>query len=337
MEYDINKKQKKLFKMIQKIQTKKCFQMTEKEINIANNREIPNNKFYKKLLGKKNKKVEVTSYIIPVDGGSITGYLYENENSRENTLKPLIVYIHGGGWVMGNMSVSSYFANHLVNRCGATVLSIDYRLAPKYKFPIAVEDCYRAVKWAKGGTRYWKIDPDMIYLLGDSAGGNLCASVSMLIRDRKEFNITGQILLYPVTDGRMNTPSYDKHYDSPVLTRSDMKFFINSYAKEPKDILDPKFSPLLAKDLSRLPETLIIVANNDPLRDDGVFYANALKQADTKVKLLEVKDGFHAFINYPMANGYKESIFAIDQYVNGKKLESIELISEKDFKKLKSN
>ena len=116
----------------------------------------------------------------------------------------LIVLFHDGGWMLGNMRKSNAICSNICNTTGATVLSIDYRLAPQFKFPIPLEDCYQAFLWAAQGARYWKVDPDKIYVMGNCAGGNLAASVSRLARDRKGPKIAGQILFSPVADGRIS-------------------------------------------------------------------------------------------------------------------------------------
>jgi acetyl esterase len=129
----------------------------------------------------------------------------------------------------------------------------------------------------------------------------------------------------------MRTQSYEKYKDSPTLTDKQMAFFINSYQREPKDILNPSFSPLLGKDHSRLPQTLIIGAEYDPLHDDGMLYADALASADTPVKYLEVKKTVHGFINYPKATGTEETECAIIQFIGGRPVEQVALISRKEW------
>jgi len=210
---------------------------------------------------------------------------------------------------------------------------IDYRLAPQHKFPTAVEDCYNTLVWAAQGARYWKIDPERIFVMGDSAGGNLAAVVSRLSRDRKGPAIAGQILIYPITDGRMRTPSYAQFKDSPSLTAKEMQFFIKSYQREPKDILNPNFSPLLSKDHSRLPPTLIITAEYDPLLDDGKLYAEALESADTQVKYLECKNTVHGFLAFPAAEGTEETEAAIIQFIAGRPVDQVELLTMAQLRK----
>ncbi len=332
--YDLSPKMKRLVALIERVSPNDPDELTPKRIQEINDISIPNNAIMRRLLGKKASNIDSKTFIIPVTDGVVTGYYFEQRGKRDlSDLTPLIIFYHGGGWVWGNMALYNFFCARLADITQAAVLSVDYRLAPKYKFPTAVEDCYDTLIWAAAGCRYWKTDPDRIFLVGDSAGGNLAAVVSKLARDRKGPPIAGQILLYPVTDGRMRTDSYTKYKDSPTLTDKDMAFFINNYQKEPKDILNPNFSPLLGKDHSRLPPTLIIGAEYDPLHDDGMLYADALASADTPVKYLEAKKTVHGFINYPNATGSEETECAIVQFIGGRPVEQVALITRSQWDK----
>ncbi len=332
--YDISRKLKRIIKLSKRITTRDITGLTEERIDEINNISIPNNWVTRRLLRKPAKNIDSKTFIIPVTEGVITGYFFEKRGSKAlSGLSPLIIFYHGGGWTWGNMDLYNFFCARLADLTQASVLSVDYRLAPRYKFPTAVEDCYDTLLWAANGARYWKTDPDRIFLIGDSAGGNLAAVVSRLSRDRKGPPIAGQILLYPVTDGRMRTDSYAQYKDCPTLTDKDMTFFIQNYQREPKDILNPNFSPLLAKDHSRLPPTLIIAAEYDPLHDDAMLYADALASADTPVKYLEVKKTVHGFINYPVATGAEETECAIQQFVGGRPVEQVILTTPKQLEK----
>lgn len=310
--------------------------LTEIQINERNKASIPNNWLTRRLLKKPASKVESSTFIIPVEEGMVTGYFFQrrgHESRQLTNLRPLIIFYHGGGWVWGNMDLYSFLCARLASITNAAVLSVDYRLAPQHKFPVAVEDCYNTLLWAAQGARYWKVDPERIYVMGDSAGGNLAAVVSRLSRDRKGPAIAGQILIYPVTDGRLRTASFALYKDSPSLTAKEMNFYVKSYQREPKDILSPSFSPLLSKDHSRLPPTLIITAEFDPLLDDGRLYAEALKSADTPVKYLECKNTVHGFMVFPAAEGTEETESAIIQFVNGRPIEQIELLTTNQLRK----
>jgi len=337
-DYDVSSRMKRLIKLMNKVSITEPEGLSAARIEEINDISIPNNLIIRKLLGKGAKNITSKTFIIPVQGGMISGYLFEKQASKSiSDLTPLIIYYHGGGWVWGNMDLYNFLCAHLADITGAAVLSVDYRLAPRHKFPIAVEDCYDTLIWAAAGCRYWKTDPDRIFLIGDSAGGNLAAVVSRLSRDRKGPAIAGQVLLYPVTDGRMRTESWEKFKDSPTLNDKQMSFFVNTYMREPKDILNPLFSPLLGKDHSRLPETLVIGAEYDPLRDDGLLYVDALNSADTPAKYLEVKKGVHGFFLYPKATGTEEAESAIIQFVSERPVEQVALIGRKEWAKAQKN
>ena len=311
-------------------------ELTEEQIAEKNKQSIPNNWLTRRLFKKQTKHVETSTYIIPVDDGMVTGYFFQRRDKipkQLTSLRPLIIFYHGGGWVWGNMDLYSFICARIASITNAAVLSVDYRLAPQYKFPTAVEDCYNTLIWASQGARYWKIDPERIFVMGDSAGGNLAAVVSRLSRDRKGPHIAGQVLIYPVTDGRLRTSSFNKFKESPTLTGREMQFFIKSYQSEPKDILNPNFSPLLSKDHSRLPPTLIITADNDPLLDDGKLYAEALRSADTPVKYLECEHTVHGYLAYPAAPGSEETESAIMQFIAGRQVEQVELLTKSQMRK----
>lgn len=314
----------------------KSSELTESQIQQINKRSLSNTHLAHKLLKRPVKGVESTTFIIPVEEGAITGYFYFSRSGRSmqlTDLRPLIIFYHGGGWVWGNMDLYKSLCTRIAALTNSFVLSVDYRLAPQHKFPTPVEDCYNALVWAAQGARYWKVDPERIFLLGESTGANLAAVVSRLARDRKGPSIAGQILVYPVTDGRMRTASYAQYKDSPTITTKEMTFFISNYQREPKDIFNPNFSPLLSKDHSRLPPTLIITAEYDPLLDDGKLYAEALQSADTPAHYLECKGTVHGFLLFPDAEGFEETQAAILQFVGGRPVDQVELLSLRQLKK----
>ena len=290
---------------------------------------------FRSLYKPKTKNIISRTFIIPVTDGAVTGYLFEKVKDKAIAgQNSLIILFHDGGWMLGNMRKCNAVSSNICYATGASVLAIDYRLAPKYKFPIPLEDCYEAFLWAAQGARYWKVDPDKIYVMGNCAGGNLAASVSRLARDRKGPKIAGQILFSPVADGRMRTESFDKFKDCPTLTSKAMAFYIQNYSREPKDILDPLFSPLLARDHSRLPETLIICGEYDPLLDDSQLYAQALASADTPAKCLVAKGMIHSFIDFPCLETWKDSMYAVSTFIGGRAVSGIEILTRSERLKL---
>lgn len=330
-DYKLSRRMRKIVEVSSDLYIRSEDRPSEEMIDQVNNMSM--NKRMMRILPKSSKKILISSFIIPVSSGVVTGYYFSNPHLTSMGLSPLIVYYHGGGWTFGNMEFYEIYLSHLAEVTGACILSIDYRLAPKFKFPIPVEDCYDALLWAAEGVKYWKIDPDRIFVAGDSAGGSLAAVVSILARDRKGPSLAGQILLYPITDGRLRTLSLEEHAETPMLNAKRLSFYVDNYAREPKDILSPAFSPLLAPDKTRLPPALIITAENDPLMDDGCLYAMELEKAETPVKAFTAPGAFHGFMTYRHADGRMEAECAIRQFVSGRSLKNIQFISESVLKR----
>lgn len=325
---------KKILKRYSVVSPAEIDELTSEAIDNLIQKIADNPKLSGKLYKQHERGINCTSYVIPVTDGNITGYLFSGASEIAITSsKPLIIYFHGGGWMMGNMERYKAYCSHLAALTNSQVLLLDYRLAPQYKFPTAVEDCFDAWLWALAGLRYWKADPDRIFFIGDSAGGAICCGVSQLCRDRKKPLPIGQILIYPITDGRLRTESFALYADSPTLTDKLMQFYISNYQREPKDILSPLFSPLLATDMSRLPDTLVISSELDPLRDDGRLYAGALNEGGSKANYFELKGALHGTCDVKGARGTANADCMIKQFVSGRPLEKIQNITEAELKK----
>ncbi len=209
---------------------------------------------------------------------------------------PVLVYFHGGGWVIGDLDTHHGFCHALAKTSGCLIVSVDYRLAPEHRFPAAVEDAYAATKWVADNAADIQADPDRMAVGGDSAGGHLAAVVALMARDRKGPRIDLQILIYPITDCNFNTPSYLENPEGYMLTRDLMKWFWNHFLGNADDARHPYASPLQASDLSGLPEALIVTAEYDPLRDEGEAYGKKMSAAGVKVRLLRYSGMMHAFI-----------------------------------------
>lgn len=208
---------------------------------------------------------------------------------------PALVFFHGGGWVICNLDTHDGICRSLANGAGCVVVSVDYRLAPEHKFPAAPEDCYAATQWVAKNAAELNVEASNIAIGGDSAGGNLTAVVAQMARDRGGPHLVFQLLIYPATDFRMNTPSIEENATGYFLTKDDMIWFTNHYLNSEEDKTNPLASPLLANDLSGLPPALIITAQYDPLRDEGELYGQKLREAGVPVTVSRYEGVIHGF------------------------------------------
>jgi acetyl esterase len=219
---------------------------------------------------------------------------------------PVLVFFHGGGWVVGTLDGRDDVCQSLANRAGVLIVSVDYRLAPEHKFPAAAEDSYAASRWAAMHANDIGGDSRRVAVAGDSAGGNLAAATALYARDKGGPRLVLQVLVYPVTNYDFDTASYHENAVGYGLTRDRMIFYWGSYLASPRDGESPYASPLRAKDLHGLPPALILTAQYDPLRDDGEAYAARLHQAGIPVHVTRYLDMTHGFLasaaTYPQAN-----------------------------------
>jgi acetyl esterase len=209
---------------------------------------------------------------------------------------PVLVYFHGGGWVIGDLDTHHGFCHALAKTGDCLVVAVDYRLAPEHRYPAAVEDAYAATKWVAENTELIQADPDRFAVCGDSAGGHLAAVVSLMARDRNGPRIDLQILIYPITDFSFDTPSYEENKEGYMLSRDLMKWFWNHFIENENQANEPYVSPLRAENLSGLPPALIVTAEYDPLRDEGEAYGQRLQAAGVNVTLSRYPGMIHAFI-----------------------------------------
>lgn len=213
---------------------------------------------------------------------------------------PLMVFFHGSGFVVCSLDTHDGMCRNLCAGSGCVVVSVDYRLAPEHKFPAAPDDCLAATRWAAANASALGADPGRIIVAGDSAGGNLAAVTALRIRDEGGPRLLGQLLIYPVTDYfEPGTPSMTENAEGYGLTRAGMIWFWNHYLPSPADGANPLASPLRAKDLSRLPPALVITAEYDPLRDEGEYYADRLRQAGVPTEMKRWDGVNHGFFFWP--------------------------------------
>ena len=208
---------------------------------------------------------------------------------------PVLVYFHGGGFVMGNLDGVDRTCRVLANASGCIVVSVDYRLAPEHKFPAAVNDAYAAVKYVSEHAAEFNADPKRLAVGGDSAGGNLAAVVSLIARERGGPAVAFQLLVYPVTDYDDNRPSLQEYAEGNLLTRNAVRYFWGHYLSWPEDGLHSHASPLKAESLAGLPPAMVITAECDPIRDQGEAYAHRLREAGVPVTLKRYEGAIHVF------------------------------------------
>lgn len=211
--------------------------------------------------------------------------------------KPAIVYYHGGGWVIGGLNTHDGACRAFANALDAVVVSVDYRLAPEHPFPAAVDDAFSALVWVHDHASALGADPSRVAVAGDSAGGNLAAVVAQLSRDGGGPPVCFQLLIYPVTDHEFDSGSMNDNAEGYFLTRDAMRWFFSHYLNDPGEGADPRVSPVRASDLSGLAPAFVITAEFDPLRDQGVAYAAAMREAGTPVQARTYDGMFHGFLS----------------------------------------
>jgi|GEM_PF-2984477 len=222
--------------------------------------------------------------------------------SRRKDLLPVYVSMHGGGWVFGSLDSHDAFCRSISEQARVIVVSIDYRLAPEHKYPAAFNDCYEAVNWVAKNIQNWSGDASKLIIGGISAGGNLAAAVALKAKESKFPIIKAQVLICPVMQYSFDTHSYQKYADGYFLTKRDMEFFWNQYLEKVEDGQQAYASPLLAPDVSKLPSTLIVLAEFDPLYDEGSAYGEKMKTAGVSVKINK----------YPTYHGFMSKINEFD-------------------------
>lgn len=214
---------------------------------------------------------------------------------------PILIFFHGGGWVTGNIDSYDRVCTYLADRTSHTVVSVDYRLAPEYRFPAGLEDCYRVTEEIYMHPELFGCATCDITLVGDSAGGNLAAAVSLMARDRGQFLPDRQILIYPsLANDHSETVPYEsvREYGSGFLLSSKrVNDFMELYRSDEQDLSNPYFAPLVGTDFSRQPKTLIITAEYDPLRDEGEAYGAALRAAGVPVEIHRIPNALHGFFS----------------------------------------
>ena len=240
--------------------------------------------------------------------------------------KGTILYFHGGGWANGDVDFYTDSCMRTAIKLERRVVAVDYRRSPENRFPQAPEDCYEVARQLFAGTLIEDVQPEHIVLMGDSAGGNLAAVVSLMARERGEFAPHTQVLLYPLTynDHSPDTifPSVMENGEDYLLTREDVEGYIGLYLRGPEDRTDPHFAPLLAESLADMPHTLVISAEYCPLRDEGEAYAARIEADGGDVECYRMLDGVHGYFLYPTVLSLVRDTYRIIQhFLDGTPLE----------------
>lgn len=217
---------------------------------------------------------------------------------------PITIFFHGGGWVLGNVDSYSSVCSYLAYYTKSMIISVDYRLAPEHPFPAGLEDCYGVSKAIfESAKSHFGIDPDQISLIGDSAGANLAAAVSLRGRDEDSFYPRSQVLIYPAVNNDFSNKSpfasVTENGKDYILTQKKLCDYMELYKSSDEDLHNPYFAPLLAEDLSKQPRTLILTAELDPLRDEGEAYGKKLKAFGNEVKVYRIPNVLHGFFSLP--------------------------------------
>ena len=224
---------------------------------------------------------------------------------------PILVWFHGGGWVVGDLESADPTARHLCQGAGCVVVSVDYRLAPETKFPGPAEDCYAATVWAAENAASINGDASRIAVGGDSAGGNLAAAVSLMAADRRGPAIAHQLLVYPVTERNYQTASYIDNAEGYMLAREAMRWYWDAYLADEADAANPYAAPMRAQSLAGQPPALVITAEFDPLRDEGEAYGRRLREAGVAAAITRYDGMIHGF--FGMVGVMDQSRQAVDQ------------------------
>jgi acetyl esterase len=230
---------------------------------------------------------------LPGPAGPIPVRVYRPSDERD---LPVLVWFHGGGWVVGSLASFDGMMRDLANAAGCGVVSVDYRLAPEHPFPAAVEDCWAVTTWVVEHGRELGFDPSRVAVGGDSAGGNLAAVVALMARDAG-MPLVLQVMTYPITDEEYDSPSWEECGEGYLLLGDHMRWFYECYRRTEADAADWRFSPLRADDLSGVCPAVLLTAEFDVLRDQGEAYARRLEEAGVPTHARRVDGIFHGFLS----------------------------------------
>ncbi len=260
------------------------------------------------LLGPVGAEVVIRDITVPSTDTLLRARLYRPRSAGDEAL-PLVVNFHGGGFVLGTLTTADWLCGQVAERAYATVVSVGYRLAPEHPAPTPYTDAWTATRWLVENASLFRGDPNRVTVLGESAGGNLAALITVASRDEHRANPTwprlaGQILAYPAVDLTLSSASIDEDADAPMLRRRTLDWYGRLYL--PQGLAtsiaadDPRVSPIFAADHTDLPPTLVLAAGQDPLRDDAIRYAAVLEAAGVPVTTRVFPEAIHGFLSIPL-------------------------------------
>ncbi|MEI8302469.1 MAG: alpha/beta hydrolase [Burkholderiales bacterium] len=239
---------------------------------------------------------EVRDLPVPGPAGAVPCRSYRPRGSTPGQVLPGLVYFHGGGFVIGDLDTHDVLCRELSNASGCAVISVDYRMGPEARFPAAVDDCLAVTRWVSANAGSLGIDRNRLAVGGDSAGGNLAAVVAIGAREAGDTPLAFQLLIYPCTDFRMGSDSHRVNGQGYLLTHDTISYFYGHYLNNEAERLDWRGSPLLHANLAGLPPALVLTAGFDPLRDEGLHYADALSAAGNQAQYVCFERQIHGFI-----------------------------------------
>jgi acetyl esterase len=240
----------------------------------------------------------VSDQTIPTKAGPLALRIYRGLGTEPDTELACVLYMHGGGWVIGNLDSHDRLCRQLANQAGICVVSVDYRLAPEHPYPAAIDDCADAWQWVHDHASELKVDAKRMGVAGDSAGGNLAAVLALMARDGQVPACKMQALIYPVTDLTASSEGYRRVTSGVPLTDRTMHYFIAHYTPREEDRRHWRASPAFAESLAGLPKTLVLTVAHDPLCEEGREYARRLEQADVAVTSLHLADHMHGMLTH---------------------------------------
>ncbi len=259
------------------------------------------------FLSEKPDVAQVEDRMLPGPAGEIPVRIYKPAGQAPY---PILVYYHGGGWVIGDLETHDGISRAFANAAGCIVVSVDYRLAPEHKYPAAVDDAFAALNWVADHAAEFDGDAMRIAAGGESAGANLTAVIAQLAKEAGGPTLAYQILAYPVTNLAFDTKSYEENADGYFLTTESMRWFWGLYLNDESEGSDSKASPLLKDDVSGLPPGIVIAPEFDPLRDEGEAYGKRLQEAGVDFEVWRAEGMIHDFLG--MTNILPEAKDAIE-------------------------